>query len=77
VVGAHSHEFSNTVNALTRLNADENFDSTFGDSGILTNSLPADTDGLEEVLIQPDGKILAIGTANNFTELVLERYLAQ
>jgi len=43
----------------------------------VTNSVPAATDGLEEVLIQSNGKILAIGTANNFTELVLERYLAQ
>ncbi len=77
VVGAHSHDFSNTLNALARLNSDGSFDSTFGDAGIVTNNLPSGTDGLEKVLIQPDGKILAIGTANNFTELVLERYLAQ
>jgi uncharacterized delta-60 repeat protein len=73
VVGSHSQ----TLNALARLNTDGSLDSTFGSGGIVTNDLPAGTDGLNNVLIQPDGKILAIGTANNGTELFVERYLAQ
>jgi hypothetical protein len=62
---------------LVRLKSNGTFDSTFGANGIVTNNLPAGTDGLEVVLIQPDGKILTVGTANNFTNLTLARYLAQ
>jgi uncharacterized delta-60 repeat protein len=75
--GTHSHAFSNALNVLVRLKSNGTFDSTFGANGIVTNNLPAGTDGLEVVLIQPDGKILTVGTANNFTNLTLARYLAQ
>jgi hypothetical protein len=49
----------------------------FGTNGIVTNSVPAGTGGLEGVVIQPaDGKIVTVGTANNLTELTVSRYLA-
>jgi hypothetical protein len=55
-----------------------NFDTTFGTNGIVTNSVPAGTGGLEGVVIQPaDGKIVTVGTANNLTELTVSRYLAR
>jgi uncharacterized delta-60 repeat protein len=77
LAGTHSHAFTNSVNALVRLNSNGSFDTSFGTNGIVTNKLPSNTDGLNLVLIQTDGKILALGTANNFTNLLLERYLAQ
>jgi uncharacterized delta-60 repeat protein len=77
LVGLHSTT-SSTVNALARLTPSGTFDSTFGTSGIVTNSVPAGTGGLEGVVIQPaDGKIVAVGTANNLTQLTISRYLAQ
>jgi hypothetical protein len=55
-----------------------NFDTTFGTNGIVTNSVPAGTGGLEGVVIQPaDGKIVTVGTANNLAELTVSRYLAR
>jgi len=77
IVGSHAQPSSTTLNALARLNTDGSLDSTFGNAGIVANTLPAGTDGLHSLLIQLDGKILAIGTANNNTELFVERYLAQ
>jgi len=77
LAGTHSHAFTNASNALVRLNSNGSFDTSFGANGIVTNKLPAGTDGLDLVLIQTDGKILTLGTANNFANLVLERYLAQ
>jgi uncharacterized delta-60 repeat protein len=46
VVGLHSTP-STTVNALARLTPSGSFDSGFGTGGIVTNSVPADTGGLE------------------------------
>ncbi|HWY23259.1 MAG TPA: hypothetical protein VNX26_18675 [Candidatus Acidoferrum sp.] len=78
LAGSHSHAFANASNALVRLNSNGSFDTSFGTNGIVTNKFPAGTNGLDLVLIQTDGKILALGTAgSNFTNLVLERYLAQ
>jgi len=81
VVGDHSSTTQSgtvTVNALARLTPNGSFDSTFGIGGIVTNSLPAGTEGLEGVVIQPvDGKIVTVGIANNETELTVSRYLAQ
>ena len=77
VVGGHSTT-SATLNGLARLTPSGSFDSTFGTNGIVTNSTPTGTGGLEGVVIQPaDGKIVTIGVANNLTELTISRYLAQ
>lgn len=77
VVGLHSTP-STTVNALARLTSSGNFDSTFGTNGIVINSVPAGTGGLQGVVIQPaDNKIVVVGTANNLTRLTVSRYLAQ
>jgi uncharacterized delta-60 repeat protein len=75
LAGTHTHAFTNAVNALVRLNSNGSFDTTFGKNGFVTNKLPAGTAGLSLVLIQTDGKILTLGSANGFT--TLERYLAQ
>jgi uncharacterized delta-60 repeat protein len=81
VVGLQSTPNSSgtvTVNGLTRLTPSGSLDSTFGTGGTVTNSIPAGTEGLQGVVIQPaDGKIVTVGTANNQTELTISRYLAQ
>lgn len=77
IVGSHSQSSSSAaVNALARLNTNGSLDSTFGNGGIVTNNLPAGTIGLHKVLIQSDGKILAVGTTSTAV-LFVERYLAQ
>jgi uncharacterized delta-60 repeat protein len=75
LVGSHTHAFTNASNTLVRLNTNGSFDKTFGTNGFVINKLPAGTAGLNLVLIQSDGKILALGSAGGFT--TLERYLAQ
>ncbi|MBV8774513.1 MAG: hypothetical protein JO166_19585, partial [Deltaproteobacteria bacterium] len=81
VAGVHSTQTqsgSTSVNGLARITPNGSFDSTFGNSGIVTDSIPAGTQGFEGVVIQPtDGNIVTIGTANNTVNLVISRYLAQ
>jgi uncharacterized delta-60 repeat protein len=81
VVGLHvanSSTGAGTVNALARLTPSGSFDSTFGTAGIVTNSVPTGTGGLDGLVIQPaDGKIVTIGVANSQVDLTISRYLAQ
>jgi len=80
VVGLHSvttRTGTITVNALARLTSSGSFDSTFGINGIVTNSVPAGTQGLQGVVIQTDGNIVVVGTANNNAALTVSRYLGQ
>ena len=72
-------EQSNTDFALARYNTDGTPDTTFGVGG----QVSTDFDGLEDdafsVLIQPDGKIVAVGSANDpasFYDFAAVRYLS-
>ena len=76
VGGGHSHNFANNLFALARLNPGGTLDSTFGTGGVVTTNLGGN-DSVNAVIIQSDGKIVAIGGAGNFNELALARYLAQ
>jgi hypothetical protein len=67
-----------TVNGLARLTASGALDPTFGNGETVVNCVPAGTQELSGVVIQPaDGKIVTVGIANNDTVLTLSRYLAQ
>jgi uncharacterized delta-60 repeat protein len=66
--------FTNELFGLARLNADGTLDSAFGSGGQVVTSVGG-VEGLAALLVQTDGKIVAIGTANNFTDLALVRYL--
>jgi uncharacterized delta-60 repeat protein len=68
--------FTNEVFALARLNANGSLDPAFGSGGIVTTNLGG-VEGIAAILLQPNGKIIAIGTANNFADVALARYLAQ
>jgi hypothetical protein len=80
VVGLHvanSSTGAGAVNALARLTPSGSFDSTFGTAGIVTNSVPTGTGGLDGLVIQPaDGRIVTIGVANNQVDLTISRHLA-
>ena len=66
------------LNGLARLTSNGDLDPTFGNGGTVVNSVPAGTEGLDQVVIQPaDDNIVVVGIANNTTELTLSRYLAQ
>jgi uncharacterized delta-60 repeat protein len=80
--GTHteSGQFSSTsVFGLARFNADSSLDPAFGTGGVLTTRIQGN-DFASLLVIQPDGKILAIGTSQNAAdvqELALARYLSQ
>ena len=76
VAGWHSHDFENFVFALARFNPDGSFDSAFGTKGIVTTKAP-DNNGVKALVVQSDGKIVAIGEANSDTALALARYLGE
>src|SRR4029077_6734590 len=77
---AESGQFSSTsVFGLARVNADGTLDPAFGTGGVLTTKIQGN-DFVSLLVIQPDGKILAVGTSQNaagVTELALARYLSQ
>lgn len=88
IVLAGDHAVTSTStneNALIRLNADGTLDSTFGSGGILLNKIPSNSEGYSRVLIQSDGKIVAVGitagtttpTFNTVSNVTLSRFLAK
>jgi uncharacterized delta-60 repeat protein len=80
--GTHTenNQFSSTsVFGLARVSADGTLDPAFGTGGVLTTKIQGD-DLVSLLVIQPDGKILAVGTSQNAAgviELALARYLSQ
>jgi len=59
--------------ALVRYNPDESVDTTFGHSGFVSTPFGTSVAFANTVLIQIDGKIIAVGNSNNGTTLA--RYL--
>ena len=69
---------STSVFGLARFNADSSLDAAFGSGGVLTTTIQG-SDSAALTFIQPDGKILAVGTSQNAAgviELALARYLS-
>ena len=72
-------ESSNTDFALARYNPDGTPDATFGNGGQVSTDFLGLEDDAFSVLIQPDGKIVAVGSANDpatFYDFAAERYLS-
>ena len=72
-------ESSDTDFALARYNPDGTPDATFGNGGQVTTDFVGFEDDAFSVLIQPDGKIVAVGSANNpatFYDFAAARYLS-
>jgi uncharacterized delta-60 repeat protein len=76
VVGG-SHFLSTSVFGLGRVNPDGTLDPAFGSAGTLTTSFNGD-EGVGALVIQPDGKIIAVGFSENNTTghvfIALARY---
>jgi len=72
-------ESSNTDFALARYNTDGTPDTTFGSGGQVSTDFAGVEDDAFSVLIQPDGKIVAVGSANSFAtnyDFAAARYLS-
>ena len=70
---------SNTDFALARYNTDGTPDATFGNGGQVSTDFLGVEDDAFSVLIQPDGKIVAVGSANDpatFYDFAAARYLS-
>lgn len=71
---------SNTDFGLERYNSDGTPDTTFGNGGQVTTDFDGFNDDAFSVLIQSDGKIVAVGSAKNpatFYDFAAVRYLAK
>ena len=58
--------------ALARYNADGSPDMTFGDHGVMTTDFGTRSDDARALVLQPDGRIVVVGTAGD--DLALARY---
>ncbi|HUO74585.1 MAG TPA: Calx-beta domain-containing protein [Solirubrobacteraceae bacterium] len=63
---------SNFDFALVRYNPDGTLDHSFGGDGIVTTDLGTFHDGITDIALQPDGKIVAVGATDQ--DAVLARY---
>jgi uncharacterized delta-60 repeat protein len=68
---------------VTRFNTDGSLDTTFGDidpfngvlrKGYTITAITANADAANAVLVQPDGKIVTVGTAGSVNTVVVVRY---
>src|SRR6478735_471829 len=77
VVGG-AHFFGTSLFGVARVNSDGTLDASFGSGGVLTTTINGN-EAVQAILIQPDGKIIAVGnSANNATGqsfIVLARYI--
>ncbi|MGH7983059.1 MAG: delta-60 repeat domain-containing protein [Candidatus Udaeobacter sp.] len=72
-------EPSDTDFALARYNPNGSLDTTFGNGGTVMTDFFGNEDDAFSVLIQPDGKIVAVGSANNpatYYDFAAVRYLS-
>ncbi|HEY0458629.1 MAG TPA: FG-GAP-like repeat-containing protein [Pyrinomonadaceae bacterium] len=69
IAGGRSGIYPLFHSALMRYNTDGSLDQTFGSGGISVVPLDGGGDGISDLVLQPDGKIVASGTLiqNNFT----------
>jgi uncharacterized delta-60 repeat protein len=70
---------SNTDFGLVRYNPNGTIDRTFGNRGGVLTDFDGFNDDIQAVLIQPDGEIVAVGSAKNaahYYDFALARYLA-
>jgi uncharacterized delta-60 repeat protein len=78
VVVGDSGVYPGFNSAIARHNSDGSLDTSFGNSGTLISHFST-TDSFTAVAIQPDGKIVAVGSAaattgNNGTDVLVARY---
>ena len=76
VLAGYASDFSNLEFALARYNADGSLDTTFDNDGKSITSVSSLDDDVRSIAIQPDGKIVVAGGANNGSndDFALARY---
>jgi uncharacterized delta-60 repeat protein len=70
---------SNTDFALARYNANGTPDASFGGNGLVTTDFNFGNDDVFSILVRPDGRLVAVGSATNqttFTDFAAARYLS-
>lgn len=77
VVGGYSNNGSNIDFTVTRYNSNGSIDTSFGASGTATTDFSSGNDNCYGIAIQGDGKIVAVGYANNGSnkDFALVRYI--
>jgi uncharacterized delta-60 repeat protein len=77
-VAGGAHFLSTSLIGLARVNPDGTLDAGFGTGGVLTTTINGN-EAVQAILIQPDGKILAVGNsainATGQSFIVIARYL--
>jgi uncharacterized delta-60 repeat protein len=63
-VAGGAHFFSTSLFGLARVNPDGTLDAGFGSGGVLTTTFNGN-EAVQAVLIQPDGKIIAVGNSQD------------
>ncbi len=76
VTGGYANTGGRHDFCLARYKPNGTLDSTFNGTGIVTFSVSSLDDGIEDIAIQPDGKIVAVGWAdnNNHQDIALARF---
>jgi len=79
LAGGGAAEVGTSDFGLARFNANGSFDASFGNAGKVITAFPNASAGIRVVILQPDGRIIAIGDALNGGQenLVAARYLGQ
>jgi uncharacterized delta-60 repeat protein len=76
VVGGYAYTGASDANfGIVRYNSDGSLDSSFGSSGKVTSSLSNSSDVINDILIQPDGNIVAIGSSFGYSRAAIARYI--
>ena len=75
--GSSDLRLSSDLFALARYNSDGSLDNSFGTGGKVTTAFPplSSDSSISTVLLQPDGKIVGVGTAGFTLTVALARYL--
>jgi uncharacterized delta-60 repeat protein len=77
VVGGYSHDGSKYNFALTRVDASGALDTSFGTGGKVKHALSASQNIINDIALQPDGKIVAVGDSpDQSNDTIVLRYLA-
>jgi len=78
-VNFSSDASSNTDFALARYNASGTPDTSFGNNGLVTTDFNHFNDDVFSILVQPDGRLVAVGSATTqmtFSDFAAARYLS-
>jgi uncharacterized delta-60 repeat protein len=76
IIGGTTSDGNNSNFCLIRINEDGSLDPTFGNNGVVITEVSSDYDGIADIELQADGKLVVGGTARvgNNDDIALARY---